>query len=129
MSYHRYFQFFRFVVVGALSYGLSVAFLLVLTEVFFIHYLFATIAVFLTVNGVSFWLNKRYTFLLTHGVFQGELLRYYGVMAMSLFLNLLGMYILVSLMHASVLAASILVAGILLCFNYFFHKTFTFRLE
>lgn len=129
MSYHRYRQFFRFVIVGALSYGLSVAFLLILTEVFFIHYLLATIIVFLGVNGVSFWFNKRYTFLLTHGVFQGELLRYYVVMTTSLFLNLLGMYILVGLMHASVVAASIIVAGVLLCFNYFFHKTFTFRLE
>lgn len=127
MFFHRNLQFFRFVVIGGFSYGLSLLFLIFLIEILALPYLVATALVFFGINGLSFFMNKRYTFLLTGSLFQTELLRYYGIMLLSLILNLAGMYMLVGILQFSIVVASIIVSGVLLFFNYFFHKNFTFR--
>lgn len=55
------------------------------------------------------------------------LMRYYGVMGLSLLGNLLGMYILVGRVGMSVIFASVILSVLLLLLNFVLHDSFTFR--
>lgn len=120
-------KFSRFLGVGFFGFITSLGLLIFLTEMVGVHYLIATTIVFVAVNFITFLLQKRYTFVSWRGLFMPGLMRYYGVMGLSLFGNLIGMYILVGRIGISVVFASAILSVLLLLLNYVLHDFFTFR--
>lgn len=121
------YKFLRFLGVGLFGFLVSLGLLVFLTERVGVHYLMATAIVFITVNFLTFLLQQRFTFVTWRGLFMPGLMRYYGVMGLSLLGNLLGMYILVGRMGMSVVFASVILSILLLFLNFVLHDAFTFR--
>lgn len=121
------YKFFRFLGVGLFGFLMSLGLLVFLTESVGVHYLIATAIVFMAVNFLTFLLQQRFTFVTWRGLFMPGLMRYYGVMGLSLLGNLLGMYILVGRVGMSVIFASVILSVLLLLLNFVLHDSFTFR--
>lgn len=120
-------KFARFVGVGALGFFLSFGLLLFFTNVLSFHYLVSTALSFISVNFLTFLLQKRYTFVRSQGLFLFQLLRYYGVVTAGFLGNIFGMYILVDTMQVSLPVASIILAAIFTGVHFLAHDHFTFR--
>lgn len=121
------YKFFRFLGVGLFGFLMSLGLLVFLTESVGAHYLIATAIVFMAVNFLTFLLQQRFTFVTWRGLFMPGLMRYYGVMGLSLLGNLLGMYILVGRAGMSVIFASVILSVLFLLLNFVLHDSFTFR--
>ena len=121
------YKFFRFLGVGLFGFLMSLGLLVFLTESVGVHYLIATAIVFMAVNFLTFLLQQRFTFVAWRGLFMPGLMRYYGVMGLSLLGNLLGMYILVGRVGMSVIFASVILSVLFLLLNFVLHDSFTFR--
>lgn len=119
-------EFARFCVVGALCSALNFAVMYAATDVAKFHYLVSTALSFFLVNLVGFFLNKLLAFRRSHTPPAPELLRYYGVMLLSLGLNLVMMYVLVTLAGLWYLWASVVITMALLLLNFLLHKHFSF---
>lgn len=119
--------FVRFLIIGALSLIFSLLLLYVLVEWAGMHYLGATVVVFISANLISFALNKYRNFRTRNEYFFGEMGRYYLVMLSSLLLNLLLMYVLVDVWELWYFLAGIVSAIVLTVYNFLLHVYFSFR--
>lgn len=120
-------KFSRFFIVGLFCFLVSLGSLILLTDFFGVQYLVATAIVFVVVNFLSFLSQKKFTFVSFQGLFIPSLMRYYGVMGLSLLGNVLGMHFLVENVGLSVALSSTLLSLLLLGVNYMLHDFFTFR--
>lgn len=116
----------KFLAIGGVCAVLHIGILHGLTSVLKINYLVSTIVAILVVNFVSFYLNKNYTFRTKKHLFWRELWKFYGVMASSHFINIVGVFILVDMIKIGYLLANIFCAAFLTPFNYFFHHNWSF---
>ena len=83
-----------------------------------IHYLASTVIAFVSITPLGFFLNKAVTFRTRREYARIELPRYFSAMAASFALNLLLMYLLVSVLGVWYLTASLLVAAVVLIVNF-----------
>jgi putative flippase GtrA len=120
-------QFRRFVFFGLICNILGVTSIYVLTEYFNIHYLLSLIIALIFVNFIGFCFNKFYTFNTDKKFFLRELVKYYNVMLSGFLLNLFCMFILVEIFKIWYMAAALIVTAVLLFFNFFLHKYWSFR--
>ncbi len=117
----------KFLGVGGFCAILNLVLVYSLTDIFKINYLFSTIIAIIIVNFVSFFLNKRYTFVTKKKLFWRELWKYYSVMTSSYVLNVLGVFILVDLINIWYFYANIIFMAILTPFNYILHHNWSFK--
>ncbi|MGY6529281.1 MAG: GtrA family protein [Cyanobacterium sp.] len=117
----------NFLAIGGVCGILHLGILYGLTSVLEINYLISTTIAIFSVNFVSFYLNKKWTFKTRKKLFWRELWKFYSVMASSHFLNILGVFILVDMAKMGYLIANIFCTAILTPVNYFFHHSWSFK--
>lgn len=118
-----------FVLVGGLCLAANTLTLWLLTTGLGVHYLVSTVIAFVSITPLGFFLNKVVTFRTRREYARIELPRYFGAMAASFALNLLLMYLLVSVLGVWYLAASVLVAVVLVLVNFLSSDRWSFRVE
>lgn len=118
-------RFVRFLAVGALAVGVNLVLFAVLVGVLGWGYLVATVIVFITGNAGAFVLNRGWVFGSRRAI-GPSLARYYGVMAISLMINLVLMRLLVETVGFHYLVASVTVSGMLAVMNFVAHDRITF---
>ena len=84
---------------------------------------------FVSISPLSFFLNKAVTFRTRREYARIELPRYFSAMAASFALNLLLMYLLVSVLGVWYLTASLLVAAVVLIVNFLSSDRWSFRVQ
>jgi glycosyltransferase involved in cell wall biosynthesis/putative flippase GtrA len=118
--------FIRFALLGGVFMAINLVLLHVLVHVLKVPYLGACVISFFSLNLLSYGANKVWTFKLEPRIRGAELLRFYGVMAVSLGVNLLLMFGLVGMVGMDVLVASVLVSVLLAVLNFLGHDRWTF---
>jgi putative flippase GtrA len=122
-------RFATFVLVGGLCLAVNILVLWLLTSGLGIHYLASTVIAFFSITPLGFLLNKVLTFRTRREYARIELPRYFGAMAASFAINLLLMYLLVSVLGMWYLAASVLVAVVLVIVNFLSSDRWSFRMQ
>ena len=118
----------RYVVVGAGAVAVNLVLFALFVGVLGWGYLQATVVVFLLGNGAAFALNRRWVFR-HRGAVAPSAARYYGIMAISLGLNLLLMRVLVGTVGLNYLLASPVVSLLLGVGNFAAHQHITFGMR
>jgi len=118
--------FAQFALIGGICFVLGTALLYFLTDVCKIHYLLSALFSSLIMNGVGFWLNRRFAFRSLASHFWRELGRYYLVNAGSLALNTALMAVCVSGLHFHYLVASMGLSVLFSVFNFAVHRFWSF---
>lgn len=118
-------RFLRFALVGVVAVGLNLILFALLVGRLGIEYLWATVAVFVLVNGYGFLANRRWVFLAADRPAR-RMLRYYATMAVSLGLNLVSMAMLVDGLKISYLLASVITSAWLAPVLYLTHGRVAF---
>ena len=118
-----------FVLVGGFCLAVNTLALWLLTSGLGIHYLVSTVIAFASITPLGFFLNKVLTFRTRREYARIELPRYFGSMAASFAMNLLLMYLLVSVLGVWYLAASVLVAVVLVIVNFLSSDRWSFRVQ
>jgi glycosyltransferase involved in cell wall biosynthesis/putative flippase GtrA len=120
--------FLRFALVGVGAVGLNLLLFALLVGRLGIEYLWATVAVFVLVNGYGFLANRRWVFRVADRPAR-RMLRYYATMAGSLGLNLLSMALLVDGLKLNYLFASAITSAWLAPVLYLTHGRVAFARE
>ena len=119
-------RFWRFCLVGGFCVFLNISILYVLVYCLGFNYLVAAALGFFVLNAFSYCINKSFSFGISGGFVFFEFVRYFLVMAISLGLNLILMWVLVSA-GVGVLAASLILSVGLAALNFSAHNIFTFK--
>ena len=122
-------RFAAFALVGGLCLAVNTVVLWWLTSGLGIHYLASTVIAFVSITPLGFFLNKAVTFRTRREYARIELPRYFSAMAASFALNLLLMYLLVSVLGVWYLTASLLVAAVVLIVNFLSSDRWSFRVQ
>jgi putative flippase GtrA len=122
-------RFAAFALVGGLCLAVNTVVLWWLTSGLGIHYLASTVIAFVSITPLGFFLNKAVTFRTRREYARIELPRYFSAMAASFALNLLLMYLLVSVIGVWYLTASLLVAAVVLIVNFLSSDRWSFRVQ
>ena len=122
-------RFAAFALVGGFCLAVNTVVLWWLTSGLGIHYLASTVIAFVSITPLGFLLNKVLTFRTRREYAPIELPRYFAAMAASFALNLLLMYLLVSVLGVWYLAASLLVAAAVLVVNFLTSDRWSFRVQ
>jgi putative flippase GtrA len=122
-------RFAAFALVGGLCLAVNTVVLWWLTSRLGIHYLASTVIAFVSITPLGFFLNKAVTFRTRREYARIELPRYFSAMAASFALNLLLMYLLVSVLGVWYLTASLLVAAVVLIVNFLSSDRWSFRVQ
>lgn len=120
LYFRKYARVCRFIISGGTAAVVDLGFLYLLTDWFGLHYLFSAVLAFIGAFGVSFSLQKFWTFQ-DDSVerVHVQLSISFAVAVVNLFLNTALMYFFVDTLHLWYMAAQIIV-GILLAFESFF---------
>lgn len=119
-------KFVRFLGVGSLMMVLNMVMLYGMVDLLGWPYLLATTLAFFALNLPGYILNKAFTFKLGRELLGKELTRYYLVMAVSLSLSLILMYLFVEIAGFNYLVASIFVSGMVAFLNFFGHSRYSY---
>ena len=122
-------RFAAFVLVGGLCLAVNTLALWWLTSGLGIHYLLSTAIAFVSITPLGFLLNKVLTFRTRREYARIEWPRYFIAMAASCGMNLVLMYLLVSVLGMWYLAASVLVAVVLVFVNFLSSDRWSFRVQ
>jgi putative flippase GtrA len=118
-----------FVLVGGSCLAVNTLALWLLTSGLGIHYLVSTVIAFVSITPLGFLFNKVLTFRTRREYARIELARYFGAMAASFAMNLLLMYVLVSMLGMWYLPASVVVAVVLVIVNFLSSDRWSFRVQ
>ncbi|MDE2401935.1 MAG: glycosyltransferase [Burkholderiales bacterium] len=119
-------RFWRFAMVGGGFASVNLLMLRVLVGEWHVPYLLACFIAFAVLNFASYRVNKRVTYKLRSRFRGAELIRYYLVMAVSLAVNMVLMYVLVDFVGFNYLCASFSITIGLAFANFFGHLKLTF---
>lgn len=120
-------RFSKFIIFGAFCNILGTTSLYVFTDFLGLHYILSLIITLIYVNFIGFYLNKIYTFKTPKKYFFRELWKYYSVMSSGFCLNVSSMYLLVDIFKIWYIYAAVIVSIGLLFFNFFMHKSWSFK--
>lgn len=124
---HRYGRILKFLVSGGSAAVVDLGLLYALTDVFHVWYLLSAVLAFLAAFGVSFSLQKFWTFnSQSLELLQRQLVMYLVLALFGLGLNTIAMYFLVDHAGFHYLAAQILTSAVIAGVNYFAYKHFIF---
>jgi putative flippase GtrA len=116
----------RFGLVGGICATTNLIFLWWAIEIAGVNYLVACTISFFLINLFGYFLNRRFTFGVPWPATLAEAARHYGVMAFSLALNLLAMWLLVAKAGLDILVSSVSVTVLLTLLNYAAHVRITY---
>jgi putative flippase GtrA len=122
-------KFLSYATIGGVCALLNLALLWLLTSALGLHYLVSTLAAFLAITPVGFWLQKLVTFRTPRERAAIEWPRYFTAMGTSLAANLSLMYVLVSILGVWYLAASVVVTVLFLTGNFLVNDRWSFALR
>lgn len=119
----RYQRLLRYLTAGGTAATVDIGALYVFTHFFSINYLVSSIFAFLIAFGVSFTLQKFWTFQdqSTDNV-HAQATLYFVVAGINLFLNTLLMYFFVDILHRHYLVAQMLSSGLIACESFFISR-------
>lgn len=120
-------KFARFLVVGGGCTLANFLFIWFATDRLHLHYLSSLTVAFMTINAAGYLLNKYFTFGRNDTALLTELVRYYKVMAGSVVLALLAMFVLVDVVGLHYLLANLILTILLTLRNFISHRDRTFR--
>jgi putative flippase GtrA len=120
-------KFLVYVAVGGTCALLNLALLWLLTDVLGLHYLLSNALSFLALTPVGFVLQKLMTFRTPQAHAGLEWPRYFATMGSSFAVNLVLMYVLVSLLGIWYLAANVITTVLLLVANFLVNLRWSFR--
>lgn len=121
-------QFFRFVMAGSLAFTINLAVLYVLTDIFNIHYLISTAGAFLVAFGISFLLQKFWTFKEpSHEWLHIQVPLYLGMQLTNVSLNAALMFVFVEYLHIWYLSSQAVISLGLAAVIYFLNKNYVFK--
>jgi putative flippase GtrA len=126
----HYGKIFRYLVAGGISTFVDLAALYLFTSVFHIWYLISAILAFLIAFGVSFALQKFWTFAdkSTENI-RKQMVIYFLVAGINLGLNTVLMYLFVDLADFHYLWAQIIVTALIACESFFVYQKFIFKIS
>lgn len=120
-------QLMRFVVVGAVGFGIGLAVLTALHGLAGINYLAAYVASFFAANAAGYLLNAYFTFSAT-SVDHAGAARYMTINAVMLCLNTIALKLLVERAHIWYVTAAIILAIAVTPVTFIGHRLLTYRL-
>src|SRR3954462_3006613 len=123
----QYQQIIKYIISGGTAAVVDILFLFIFTDFFHLWYLLSAVLAFLLAFGVSFGLQKYWTFSdkSNEGIHKQASL-YFVVSIVNLLLNTLLMYIFVDLAHIWYMAAQVITGGLMAFLSYFLYKKFIF---
>ena len=122
-------ELFRFVLTGVTSVALNLVVVIVLTEVFHLHYLLSLATCFFTVTVCSFLLNRYWTFRKRESGATSDLTRYIlvAVINMTACLGLCGLA--VERLHMQYAVAMVLLSILFVPINFLLHRRWSFGIR
>jgi putative flippase GtrA len=124
----RYFTIVKFLIAGGTATAIDLALLYYFTDILMMWYLTAAVLAFMLAFGISFVLQKFWTFSGLHARRKREQIPMY--LALNLFglcVNSLGMYFLVDKFGLWHMAAQVIMAALIAVFNFFVYRLVIFR--
>ena len=115
----------RFSLVGILNVAFNTTSIVLLTELFRLHYIVSYLIVFSAATMIGFFLNRGWSFGIAHGEARKDFLRYVSFTIVTLVLGLAGIRLLVILCGNYAVAVA-LVSAVLAPVNFFVHRTWSF---
>lgn len=125
----KYEQIFRFLISGGTAFAVNIVALYLLTDIIGIYYLFSTVWAFAISLGVSFLLQKFWTFQDgSRDHLHIQLPLYLGMQMMNLGLNTMFMYAFVEYLHLWYISSQVIIALVLAFVSFFINKTYIFKI-
>jgi len=120
----------RYLISGGTAAAVDLFLLYFFTSVVGIWYLFSAVIAFLLAFGVSFYLQKFWTFA-DHSTdrLPSQATSYFIVASINLGLNTLLMYFLVDVIFLPYLLAQVIAAGLIACESFFIYQRYIFTNE
>jgi len=121
-------EFFKFALVGIIGTIIHLIILYLLTEFLGIYYIVSSLLGYLLALTIGFILNKTWTFkesFKTNVI--NKYIKFFTVCTVSLFVNLLFLYLLTEFLNIYYLISQVLAAGISLLLNFSGSKIWTFK--
>lgn len=120
------FKLFRYLISGGSAAVVDLLALHIFVKCFSMWYVLAAILAFLIAFGVSFTLQKFWTFKDVSKKVTSQVTVYFIVSVINLGINTLLMYIFVDYVHVHYLLSQIIASGILAISSYFIYSSFIF---
>lgn len=120
----------RYLVAGGIAAAVDLSILYFLTTILGIWYLFSAIIAFLFAFGVSFYLQKFWTFAdRSVDRLSSQMIFYFIITSINLSLNTLLMFAFVDGLHWPYLFAQIIVSALIAGESFFVYQKFIFKLR
>jgi len=123
-----FFQWLRFALVGSVSITIQLSFLIILTEVFLIHYLISASIAFIVAVTFAFVYNRKWTYEVFWGKRHVQYAAYVSINTILLFANIFLMYLLVDVYNVYYVLSQIITILSLGLINFFAHRHITFKI-
>lgn len=121
-------SFFRYNIAALIATAVDFVMLILFTEVFQFWYFFSAFLGAFAGGITGFMLSRNWAFMQQDGRLRTQAIRYLIVWLTSIFLNLLGLFLLVEYLGLQYIISKIIVAIIIgIGFNFFMNKYFIFR--
>lgn len=124
----RFLQISRYLIAGGTAAATDLVILYVLTSVLHVWYLLSAILAFLVAFGVSFCLQKFWTFDdKATDRWKSQAIIYFIIAGINLGLNTILMYVSVDLFHIHYFVSQFVISGLLAFEQYFVYQIFVFK--
>ena len=117
----------KYVVSGGSSAVIDLLAIYVFTDIFHIWYLFSAVLAFLLGFGVSFFLQKHWTFQDKSKETHNQAMMYLVLAAINLGINTLLMYVFVDIVHIWYLFAQVITGGLIAFSSFFVYRKIIFN--
>lgn len=123
----KHFRIIKFLISGGTATAVDLALLYYFTDILKMWYLAAAVLAFLLAFGISFVLQKFWTFSGNHARRKREQVpMYLATNLLGLAVNSLGMYLLVDLAGLWYMAAQVIMSATIAIFNFFMYRQVIF---
>ncbi len=122
-------QFIKFSLIGGFNTLVDLAVYVFFTRIVYWHYLSAAIMAFFLAASCSFLLNKYWTFKVNHQSFSGQYFKFILVASGGLLWTLFFLYIFVDHLHWYDILAKVLTIIIVMNWNFWLQKLWTFKVN
>lgn len=124
----KYDRVFRYLIAGGIAFLINIVVLYALTDILHIYYMISTVGAFLVAFGVSFVLQKFWTFRdHSRDQLHVQLPLYLGMQVANLALNAGLMYALVEFLHIWYILSQTIITTVLAAVVYFVNKLYIFK--
>jgi len=121
-------SFYRYNIVALMATAVDFALLIFLTEVFQLWYVFSAFTGAVAGGVTGFALGRNWAFMKRDGKLSAQAIKYLMVWITSIFLNTMGLYLIVEYLGIQYIISKIIIAIIVgVGFNFFMHRNFTFK--